>query len=86
MRNKKTPGQYLLRIPINLLISAAIAALGFYIDSCIFSGGAPEGGGHGMPIFSVLMLLAAALWFIISTVVLLIKAAAAGRDSSREEN
>ena len=85
-KKKKGPVRYLLQIVINFLISAALFSLGPWIDSRIFSAPPEGGGGHGMPIFTLLFMLIAGIFFVISTIVNLVKAVkAAKKQGSRGE-
>jgi uncharacterized membrane protein len=78
-KKQKSAARYLLQILINLVIAIAIIICGFLIDSAIFSN-PPEGAqGHGMPIFSMLLMFVAAGFFVISTVVCIIKAIIAAK-------
>ena len=78
-KKQKSAARYLLQILINLVIAIAIIICGFLIDSTIFSN-PPEGAqGHGMPLFSLLMMFVAAAFFVISTVICIIKAIIAAK-------
>ena len=63
-KKERSPWLWLLLIPIQLVIAAALFAAGAALDAAIFSGG--EGQGHGMPIFSVILpLLAVAVTAVV---------------------
>ena len=77
---QKRPISYLLRIPLQLVISIALFCLGSWLDMALFT---PDPGsevqGHGIPFFTVIFLLLGAVLFVIVTISSVIKAVKAGR-------